>query len=170
MNLANGRNELAERFAQQLEQLSTANHCGAGLLNLQSAAVLLHCRIRSTGRLACEVESIRVASERSITATPSQLESLANSLTHTISYLDEPLVLLEKMDTTMQVRSEVPQLNDEGYPEYFELVLMNTGITLQRFQKQPGERRQAVPFTLTKKTLGRLCWDLLAAFDDHLPS
>ncbi len=124
----------------------------------------LHCRFAQVDRLACQVDSIVVASTRYQQLGSEQLQQIASDLSKRLSYLEERLVVLEIDQETpeVQMRSVPPREDSEGCC-YFEVKVSRHGISLRRFRKQTGTARQAITATLTHDVLTRICGDLLAA-------
>ena len=151
-----------EEIESQLKNLSTANHCGAGMLLIQIAKRELRCRIHSTDRLACEVDSIHVATSEFEHWDHDAMDALAGELVSRLSYLEERLTVIEKdrVAKETQLRSNEPLIADHS-KSYFELTVGKRGLLLHRYIKKQGCVRQAVPFVLTRATLVRLSQDLL---------
>lgn len=154
--------DLRAQIESKLDEFATSNHCCEGMLVLSVVQCKLSCRVISTDRLACEIESIQVLSPKLGSLDVESLERLAQQLTERISYLEESLTIVEKDSVTMesQLRSTEP-LVVEGTKNYFELMVGRKGMLLQRYQKSAGNRRATIPAVLTRAILGRLCEDLL---------
>lgn len=116
-------------------------------------------------RLACAVESLVLETARLAQASIDDLKQLSNTLTSKLSYLLEPISLIEcdADSTTVQLRSN-PPAKDEDQTVYYEIVARRGGsIMLCRYTKQPGDVRQITPANLTHEVLARLGQDLVEA-------
>ena len=115
-------------------------------------------RFEDRDRLGCLVREVIVTGPD---GTPRMVDPVRAA--ETITYLGEPLVLLERDDPgrTAVLRSLPPRTTDEAIG-YFELwTSPDRGTRLERFEynRQTGER-QAVPAAMTMDTLARLVDDL----------
>ena len=104
------------------------------------------------------VDSLELASDKLAQQSLDELKQRSNRLCAKLSYLLEPIALIESdADTcTTQLRSSPPaQEDDQTF--YYEILMRRGGIiSLQRYQKQSGDMRQNVPATLTQEVLVRL--------------
>jgi len=155
-------NDIRTPINDKLDAFATSNYCGAGMLELQQDDCNLRCRVLSTDRLACEIESIQLLSNKLAVLGNDDLEVLAERLTDRISYLEESLTVVEKdvVAVASQLRSTSP-LVVEGTKSYFELMVGRNGMLLQRYEKSAGNQRQTIPAVLTRAIIGRLCADLM---------
>lgn len=97
--------------------------------------------------------------------TISELKTWADRIAARITYLMEPLVVLEA-DTegvTVELRSQTPTPRD-GLRSYFEVRIDRHGLVkLERLAYDDSTRsRSAVPFQLSREVLERLADDLVA--------
>ncbi len=154
--------DIRKQIERQLDGFADANHCGAGMIELSDGERKLRCRVLSTDRLACEIESIQVHSPELNVLNAESLDALSVQLSDRISYLEESLTLVEKdaIAIEAQLRSTRPMLA-EGAKNYFELIVGRNGVLLQRYQKSVGNQRTTVPAVLSRATVCRLCSDLL---------
>lgn len=86
----------------------------------------------------------------------------AESLVRRITYLQEPLAVIEAEDRRGRaiVRSASPR-PASGAREYNEAVIdEGNSITIRRFRAESGSRRRQVGSNLSRETLGRLADDL----------
>lgn len=131
----------------------------------------LDCHLLVVERLACQVLSVslEVPTPYSSPAPPdppdlggrASLRQRAQRLESAISYLEEPLQLVEFDSQTghVMLRSAPPRrLGAQRL--YFELVAGPRRIQLQRWTVQTATPRAAIPATLTRETLDRLVADL----------
>lgn len=156
--------QLTPAIEAQLNELANANHCGAGSVVKGISRAEVRARIASVDRLACEVELISVSEPKLSSLSTDQLQSIADRLAESLSYLEERLVILEvdSLASDVQMRSEAPRVEAEA-KSYFEVHVGKLGITLQRFEKNPASKRQQVPAALTRSIFARTCVDLVAA-------
>ena len=94
------------------------------------------------------------------------LKTRAQGIAARITGLLEPLHLIEvdPLAASALLRSDNPSKRGDDL-HYYELLLRRDGgASLKRYQasQQPGNRRQAVPFSLTHESLGKLVGDLTA--------
>ena len=155
--------QLAPAIEAQLNELSNANHCGAGSVVKRMGRAEMRARIASVDRLACEVELISVTEPKLSSLSTEQLQAIADKLAESLSYLEERLIVLEvdSMAAQVQMRSEAPRVVAEA-KSYFEVHVGKLGITLQRFEKQPSVKRQIVPAALTRNIFTRVCVDMVS--------
>lgn len=101
---------------------------------------------------------------RELAVTPDESDSspveIGRRLAGTVTYLDEPLDIIEHDEESrgVQMRSSPPSNNGDS-PEYFELTLSPQQRRLARFRGGSGPREQ-IPFDMTKQSLRRLVKDL----------
>ncbi len=115
--------------------------------------------------LACALESLTLETPNLAKASIDDLKQLSNTLTSQLSYLLEPISLIEcdADSTTVQLRSN-PPAKDEDQTSYYEIVARRGGsIQLCRYTKQPGDVRQITAANLTHEVLARLGQDLVDA-------
>lgn len=153
-----------QQLLQRLQQLAAA---GAGPFQLDEATPVgrLTSTINAVDRLACSFESLELESNHLANKSIDDLKQISNQLCAKLSYLLEPIALIESdVDTcTTQLRSN-PPLKEDDQTFYYEILVRRGGsIAFCRFQKQPGNVRQTVPATLTHEVLARLADDLVNA-------
>ncbi len=157
----------ADLFAvleKYLDELARVSDDRAKKLDVNFDEAELHCRFNQVDRLACEVNAIVVASPKCQQLTAEQLQTMTSGLSEQLTYLEERLVVLEvdREAPEVQMRS-MPSQDDVEVRCYFEVHAGRQGISLRRFRKVPGERRQAIPATFTRDIFFRVCSDLIAA-------
>ena len=160
------RQQLEPALTAQLNELTAANHCGAGSLVNCIGRSEVRATITSVGRLACECELISVTDPQLAAIEPSELQNVANRLSQQLSYLEERLIVLEfdAVAAEVQLRSESPRV-DDSIRTYFEVHVGKLGVVLQRFIKEPVKRRKIVPATFTRDVFCRVCVDLIAGIE-----
>lgn len=127
-----------------------------------------------TGRLVGQLETVDTVgaaftrfdyqSTNLANATIDNLKDLSTKLQQRLTYLLEPISLLEtdSESVSVQMRSNPPQVGDDGR-SYYELLLRRGGeVTLRRYHKAPGQPRQVIPANVTREVLARLGEDFVA--------
>lgn len=134
---------------------------GREVVELADGPRRLRCELGGLDTLGCSVEQLAVAADRLSAASVDQLRNISSELTRKLTYLLEPVALLE-VDAdrcSVQMRSSPPQKDDDG-TRYYELLVERGGqVSLCRYQKQPGQPRCRVPAQLTREVLLRLAGD-----------
>jgi hypothetical protein len=157
---------LKQPLLQQFQQF-VATGAGPFQLDVPVEGGRLTAAIRTIDRLACVVDSLELASDKLANLSMDELKARSNRLCAKLSYLLEPIALIESdADTcTTQLRSNPPAKEDDQ-TFYYEILMRRGGtISLCRYQKQPGDVRQNVPATFTHEVLVRLADDFVAALD-----
>jgi hypothetical protein len=98
---------------------------------------------------------------------PSSVKSQAQETTRKITYLQEPLAIIETEEQRGRaiLRSAEPRQTG-GAREYNEAILEGgDSISIHRYRSEPGKRRRAIPSNLSRETLGRLADDLPEILD-----
>lgn len=156
--------QLRPSLIEQLNELASANHCGAGSVIKAAGRTDVHARLASVDRLACEIELVSVSDPKLSSMSTDTLQSIADRLSEDLSYLEEQLIVLEvdPILSNVQMRSQAPQVTNDTRT-YFEVQVGKSGVTLQRFSKEPSTRREQTPAVLTRDVFVRLCIDLVVA-------
>ena len=164
MHRSDIKNQLGPAIEAQLTELSSANHCGAGSIVKAINRSEVRARIASVDRLACECELITVTDPSLGSQTTESLQALADRLSEQLSYLEEQLIVLEvdRVASQIQLRSKEPRV-EANVRSYFEVHVGKLAVTLQRFEKKPGCRRESVPAAMTRDLFMRVCTDLIVA-------
>ncbi len=160
---------LAQQIMQRLDELSSArSDPNEQLLTASTPAGQLACRVCAVDSLACAFSSLSLDSTRLADVTVDQLKQLCGKLADRLNYLMEPVGVVEadEESCTVQMRSRAPRENEHG-PSYYELIARRGGeILLQRYQKPAGQPREAIPVTVTREVLIRLCEDFEKAAEE----
>ena len=125
----------------------------------------LTCEFAALDSLSCALSQFALTTAKLADATPPRLKRLAEQLSSRLTYLLEPIRPIEADDQqcVVQMRSNPPQLGDDG-ASYYELVIRRGGeLSLCRWQKAKGNERRRVPANLTREVLWRLIDDFSAA-------
>ncbi|MCL6507410.1 MAG: hypothetical protein K6T59_10305 [Bryobacteraceae bacterium] len=136
----------------------------ARLLAAQEGGITLQCRITALDRLACAFESFEMHHPALVGASLEGLKQAAERLAARLSYLLEPIRILEAdaEQCVVQLRSSPPEREAEA-AAYYELLLNANGtLSLTRYIKQPDAPRQAVPAHVTHEVLLKLTADFAA--------
>lgn len=154
-----------ERLDDQLTQLMSGVPSGtARTLTLSIPGGEFHCRLDEVTDLACVFQRITVAADSLKDAPLSRLEAIAESICRRVVYLLEAIhpVEIDHDRCVVQLRSKPPS-RDEQATQYYELVVGSGQLTLERYEKQPGQPRRVIPATVTREVFLRLADDMLAA-------
>jgi hypothetical protein len=154
---------LKPQLDHELQRLAATG--GGGRLACAVGQGKLTADVLAIDAIGCSVEQVTFETPQLATASVPQLMKLSAALTQKLTYLLEPISLIETdVDAaTVQLRSKPPQSDDDG-TQYYELLVRRGGsLTLVRFQKTSGQPRQIIPAHFTRQVLYRLCEDLVAA-------
>ena len=138
---------------------------GRGLLQVQTPHGRVEADLIAVDVIGCSFQTLAYTTDKLAAATLDQLKQISQALTAKLTYLLEPIGLVEAdaERCSVQLRSSPPQKGDDG-TSYYELMVRKGGdITLSRYSKKPGQLRQIVPAHITREVLGRLADDFLAA-------
>lgn len=127
--------------------------------------IQVHCTDRN--RLGCELTELNVTAVSMSRRTTEELTELGNQLASRIHYLLEPLAVQEVDGETrsVQIRSNPPE-REAKTVRYFEVLLeANSGLRLVRYEKQPGQSRQAIPALVSADILLKVCLDVIRSLD-----
>jgi len=156
---------LHNQFENQWNSLAST-----GTLQVSTDDGEVQCTLSEVSPLAANLDKLNYYSERIGGASVEQLESLGRGLCERVTYLMEPLALVE-IDgeaQSVQARSTPPQ-HDESSVRYFELsVSAQRGLSLQRFEAPRRSPRTAIPAAMTRETLERLVGDCVEAVEESL--
>lgn len=156
--------KLKENIYRQLSQLAGST-VDEPLLSLDVGVGQLKCQFTAIDSMSCSFRNLELATNRLAGATLERLKELSDALARRLSYLLEPIGVVESDDEhcVVQMRSNPPQ-EGEGETSYYELLLRTGGtINLCRYQKIRGKARQLVPATVTHEVLARLAADFVDA-------
>ncbi|MCE9556448.1 MAG: hypothetical protein K8T91_24125 [Planctomycetes bacterium] len=155
--------------AKITQQLSELDHSGALASGPQAIEIVydgrqLDCEIEALDRLGCAVARMSVTSPVLASASLERLESIGQALAARLTYLLEPIAVLETdaEDQSVQMRSQPPQ-REGRQASYYELLAKQGRLELRRYVKQPGQPRTQVAAHLTREVLHRLIADLIEA-------
>lgn len=155
---------LKENIDRQLAQLA-ASPGDEPLLSLDVGGGKLECQLTAVDSMSCSFRLLELQTSKLAGAPMERLRELSESLSKRLSYLLEPIGLVEAdaEHCIVQLRSNPPQ-RDEDATSYYELLLRTGGtIALCRYSKTHGGIRQTVPAVVTREVLGRLATDFVDA-------
>jgi len=138
---------------------------GRGLLQVQTVDGRVEADLVAVDAIGCSFQTLAYTTDKLAGASLDQLKVVSESLTAKLTYLLEPIGVVEADSDrcSVQLRSNPPQKNDDG-TTYYELMVRKGGdITLSRYSKKSGQLRQIVPAQVTREVLGRLADDFLGA-------
>jgi hypothetical protein len=138
---------------------------GRGLLQVQTPGGRIEADLVGVDAIGCAFQTLAYTTDKLANSTLDELKGISQALTARLTYLLEPIGLVEADADrcSVQLRSSPPQKNDDG-TSYYELMVRRGGhITLSRYSKQSGQLRQIVPAQVTREVLGRLADDFLTA-------
>jgi hypothetical protein len=151
-----------ERELKRIQAVS-----GRGLLQIDCAAGQVEADLVGVDAIGCAFQTLAYSTDKLGTASLDELKAISQSLTAKLTYLLEPIGIVEADADrcSVQLRSNPPQKGEDG-TSYYELMVRRGGdITLSRYSKQPGQLRRIVPAQVTREVLGRLADDFIAAID-----
>lgn len=149
----------ADAFIQRLDAAEQHPSRPAEVAS-EAGGVRVHATVLDRDRLAAVCETLTIT--RSARADTDALARRARALAGRVSYLEEPLAVVEIDDParTALLRS-APPLAEGDQRVFYEVTLREDRATLQRFRTGGrSSRRRAVPFTLTRGLLTRLINDV----------
>ena len=149
-----------DRIDKELQQfLLTAK---PGLFEYEADGVLVRCEFTTIDSMACAIQELSVC--RDVARTADQLRDTCETLSQQLSYLLEPIQVIEcdAELSAVQMRSNPPQ-EAEQTRRYFELSASANRMTLCRYEKRQGQPRERVECVFTKEVAARLVHDLAAA-------
>jgi hypothetical protein len=140
----------------------------AGLtVTVADAPRVVRCEVVQCDALAATIDELTLETPELAGATIVQLETASRALSSRVNYLLEPIAPIEidANGCSVQMRSNPPQKDDNGW-RYYELLLRRGGAAmLCRYEKPPGQPRARVPAVLTHEVLGRLAGDFSVTVD-----
>lgn len=155
-------------LANKLSSELRANVGQVGLtISVGEGPRVVRCAVVQCEALAATIDDLTLETPELAGATIAQLETASRALATRVNYLLEPIAPIE-IDAdgcTVQMRSNPPQKDDNGW-RYYELLLRRGGsAALCRYEKPPGQPRVRVPAVLTHEVLGRLVDDFSITVD-----
>jgi hypothetical protein len=150
---------------QSQTKLALANQSpfasGSQSLSAADAGARVEANLLALDALALAFDHVTVTRDALATAPIDQLTKLSDALSKRLTYLLEPIspVEVDADQCVVQMRSSPPHRDDNG-TRYYELLVRRGGeLSLRRFEKQPGNVRQAAPAHVTREVFLRLVDD-----------
>lgn len=134
---------------------------GSQSVSAADAGARLNADLVALDALALAFDHVTVTRDALAAAPIEQLKKLSEALSKKLTYLLEPIspIEVDADQCVVQLRSSPPQRDDNG-TRYYELLVRRGGeLSLRRFEKQPGNARQAVPAHVTREVFLRLVDD-----------
>jgi hypothetical protein len=153
---------------QQVEEAAERAAAGGGgpwLIAEADGAVQVVCDLTAVETLACAFTRFEVSNQAWAAAPIAAVQKIADGLAKRLTYLLEPIRPIETDQEAciVQMRSSPPR-RSEDRSSYYELQVRRGGvISLCRYEKQPGDVRQAVPIQVTREVFRHLFSDFVAA-------
>lgn len=154
---------LRQDIQRELDRIQM--HGGQGLLRVDLPDARVEADLTVVDAVGCAFQTLGLLTDRLAGAPIERLKAVSEALTKRLTYLLEPIGLIEADADrcAVQLRSQPPQKGDDGTC-YYELMVRRGGdITLSRYCQRPGQMRQIVPAQVTREVLVRLADDFLAA-------
>lgn len=125
----------------------------------------LEVTIANADKMSVAFTSFAFHSDRLANAETAQLSRIADTLASKLTYLLEPLRVVEIDGNAgaVQMRSYPPYQRDKQTKYYEVLVQRGGSISLVRYERQPGEPRQPIAAHVTEEVFYRLADDFAAA-------
>ena len=152
---------LQQQINAELQRIAALG--GGDRLQVHLPSGLLSAEVVACDAIGCAALEVTYSTPQLANSTLQQLKKLSDELSRRLSYLLEPISLIEADDeaATVQMRSNPPQKDDDG-TRYYELLVRRGGdLSLVRYQKLPGQPRQPTPAHLTREVFVRLAGDLV---------
>jgi hypothetical protein len=150
---------------RELKRIQAVN--GRGLLQVDADAGRLEADLQAVDAIGCSFLTLAYSTDKLAGATSDDLKAVSDALVEKLTYLLEPIGLVEVDQDryAVQLRSNPPQKGDDG-TSYYELLVRRGGdVMLSRYQKKSGQLRQIVPAHVTREVLQRLAEDFVAAVE-----
>lgn len=139
----------------------------AGGRNLRARADngTLEVAIANADTMSVAFNSFVFQSDRLAGADTALLSRIADQLASELTYLLEPLRVVEVDGNAgaVQMRSHPPYQRDKQARYYEVLVQRGGSLSLVRYERLPGEPRKAIPANVTEEVFYRLADDFAAA-------
>jgi len=154
-------------MVEEVRKIAALGGRVAGTVRVDATPLHLSGEVLLADQLSCLVSELTVRATDGRTLTTEDLRETADTLCHRLTYLLEPIRVLE-VDAEageVQARSQPPEKQPDRV-RYYELRFATPStLRLQRFEKrkESGERQQ-IPLQMTYELLEKLTNDLVAGF------
>jgi hypothetical protein len=149
-----------ERELKRIQAVS-----GKGLLQVDLPGGRVEADLVAVDAIGCSFQTLAYSTDKLAGASLEDLKRISEALTAKLTYLLEPMGLVEADADrcSVQLRSNPPQKGDDG-TTYYELMVRKGGdLTLSRYRKQPGVLREIITANVTREVLARLADDFVDA-------
>jgi hypothetical protein len=150
---------------RELKRISAVS--GRGLLQVDCEIGRIEADLVAVDAIGCSFQTLGLSTSKLSGAELEQLKDISQKLTEKLTYLLEPIGLVEADADrcSIQLRSSPPK-KGEDETSYYELMVRRGGdITLSRYSKKSGQLRQIVPANVTREVLVRLADDFIEAVE-----
>ncbi|MEK6233903.1 MAG: hypothetical protein N2C14_04250 [Planctomycetales bacterium] len=133
-----------------------------GVMAVEHEGVRLVCEWNAVDSIACSFDSLTLESDVLADADVDRLRGIAEGLSRRLSYLLEPIAVLEadSQEAAVLIRSQPPGADAESVA-YYELMLRRGGsASLRRFRKDSSGPRLPIACQVTLEVFERLVIDL----------
>jgi hypothetical protein len=157
--------KLQAPFEQELTKLGSG---GAATVTADAPPRQITCDTLERTSLAISFQLLQLSTSELADVSTAKLQQISQSLSNRLTYLLEPIspIEVDAQACVVQMRSNPPQLDDDGR-SYYELLVRRGGeIALVRYRKENGAARQSIPATVTREVLLRLVGDFEDVLDD----
>jgi hypothetical protein len=130
-----------------------------------SGPLLFRCDLTAMESLACAFTRFEMSNSAWAAAPIEKVKQVAENLAQKLTYLLEPIRPIETdtEECVVQMRSSPPRKNEDG-SIYYELHVKRGGmLSLCRYEKQPGNSRQAITIQVTREVFRNLLADFATA-------
>jgi len=147
--------------------LNAAVVAGYDKLRADAGSGRLEVSIEQADTMSVAFTSFVFQSDRLATADVAQLGRIADRLASKLTYLLEPLRVIEVDGDAgaVQMRSHPPYQRDKQTRYYEVLVQRGGSLSLVRYERLPGEPRKSIAATVTEEVFYRLADDFAAAVE-----
>lgn len=156
----------AMKYHKEIDHaLNAAVVAGSRDLRAQADNGTLEVEIANADTLSVAFSSFVFQSDHLASADAAQLGRIADRLASKLTYLLEPLRVIEVDGNAgaVQMRSQPPYQRDKQTRYYEVLVQRGGSLSLVRYERLPGEPRKAIPAHVTEEVFYRLADDFASA-------
>jgi len=151
---------LTERLKQSLAGIGSFS-AGGQTIDLGADGGRLECHLVALDTLGCAFTRLALHSDRVAALSTGELQEVASRLSSKLTYLLEPISPIETdaHGCVVQLRSNPPQ-KEADRTSYYELLVSRDGwLSLARYSRPSGQKREVIPAHVTREVLLRLVGD-----------
>jgi hypothetical protein len=155
---------LTEKLKQALAAIAPFS-AGGQTIELANDRGHLECHLVALDTLGCALTRLALHSDRVASMSTEELQEVASRLSSKLTYLLEPISPIETdaHGCVVQLRSNPPQ-KEADRTSYYELLVARDGwLSLARYSRAAGQKREVIPAHVTREVLLRLVCDFSAA-------